>query len=75
MGAMVRSELTFSVQILDEEGKLSQIFIFTLLCGASKGFMKAFKLILSSSGIVAGKIDEKKPNFKVLLSISLNLIS
>ena len=37
--------------------------------------MKAFKLILSSSGIVAGKIDEKKPNFKVLLSISLNLIS
>ena len=43
MGAMVRSELTFSVQILDEEGKLSQIFIFTLLCGASKGFMKAFK--------------------------------
>ena len=23
--------------------KISEIFIFTLLCGASKGFMKAFK--------------------------------
>ena len=48
MGAMVRSELTFSVQILDEEGKLSQIFIFTLLCGASKGFMKALKAFIKT---------------------------
>ena len=34
--------LTFTGPIPDEEKKLSQIFIFTLLCGASKGFMKAF---------------------------------
>ena len=25
------------------EKKLTEIFIFTFLCGASKGFMKAFK--------------------------------
>ena len=29
--------------ILDEEKKLSEIFIFILFCGASKGFMKASK--------------------------------
>ena len=33
--------LTLPVQIPDKEKKLSQIFTFTLLCGASKGFMKA----------------------------------
>ena len=35
--------LTLHVPIPDEEKKLSQIFIFTILCGVSKGFMKAFK--------------------------------
>ena len=29
--------------MLDKKKKLTEIFIFTLLCGASKGFMKAFK--------------------------------
>ena len=33
------------VPILDEEKKLSEIFIFTLLCGASEGFMKALKAL------------------------------
>ena len=28
------------------EIKLSEIFIFTFLCGASKGFMKAFKAFI-----------------------------
>ena len=37
--------LTFLVPILDEEIKLSKMFIFTLLCGASKGFM-AFKAFI-----------------------------
>ena len=32
-----------SVPIPDEEKRLSYICIFTLLCGASKGFMKAIK--------------------------------
>ena len=34
------------VSIPDEEKKLNQIFIFTLLWGASKGFMKAFKVFI-----------------------------
>ena len=37
------SHLTLNVPIPDKVKKLSQIFIFTLLCGASKGFMKALK--------------------------------
>ena len=37
--------LTLSVPIPDEEKKLSQIFIFTLLCGASKGFMRALNAL------------------------------
>ena len=36
------SSLTLPVWIPDEEKKLSWIFIFTLLCGASKGSIKAF---------------------------------
>ena len=35
--------LTLPVPIPDKEKKLSQIFIFALLCGVSKGFMKALK--------------------------------
>ena len=38
--------LTLPVPIPAEEKKLSEIFIFTLLCGASKGFMKAFKAFI-----------------------------
>ena len=38
--------LTLPVPIPDKEKKLSSIFIFTLLCGASKGFMKAFKAFI-----------------------------
>ena len=36
-------ELTLPVPIPDEEKKLSEIFIFILLCGASKSFMTALK--------------------------------
>ena len=35
--------LTFPVPFRDEKKKLTWIFIFTFLCGVSKGFMKAFK--------------------------------
>ena len=35
--------LTLPAPISDEEKKLTQIFIFALPCGASKGFMKTFK--------------------------------
>ena len=34
--------LTFRVPMLDEERKVTEIFIFTLLLGASKAMMKAF---------------------------------
>ena len=38
--------LTLSVPIPDIEKKSTQVFIFTFLCGASKGFMKAFKAFI-----------------------------
>ena len=38
--------LTLPVPIPNEEKKLTSIFLFTLLCGASKGFMKALKVII-----------------------------
>ena len=39
----VSNLLTFPILIPEKERKLTSIFIFTLLCGASKGFTKAFK--------------------------------
>ena len=42
----VKVNLTLPTPIPDKEKKLTQIFIFTLLCGASKGFMKAFKAFI-----------------------------
>ena len=38
------TKLTIPVPIPEDERKLTQIFIFTLLCGASKDFMKALKV-------------------------------
>ena len=38
--------LTLNVPIPDKVKKLSKNFTFTLLCGASKGFMKAFKAFI-----------------------------
>ena len=37
----------FPSRFPDEDRKLTQIFIFTLLCGASKGFMKALKAFIN----------------------------
>ena len=37
--------LTLNVPIPGKVKKVSEIFIFTLLCGASKGFMKALKAL------------------------------
>ena len=36
--------LNLPVPILDEDQKLTKTFIVTLLCDASKGFMKAFEV-------------------------------
>ena len=38
--------LTLPVPILDEERKLTQILILTILCGPAKGFMKALKAFI-----------------------------
>ena len=38
--------LILPVPIPDEERKLTYIFIFTLLCGAPKGFVKALKALI-----------------------------
>ena len=38
--------LNHNVPIPDKEKKLTEIFIFTLLCGASKGFMNALKTFI-----------------------------
>ena len=38
--------LTLPATIQDKEKKLTYIFIFTFLCGASKGFMKALKTFI-----------------------------
>ena len=38
--------LTLSAPIPDEEKKSTEIFIFTLLSGASKGFMNALKAFI-----------------------------
>ena len=40
------SFLTLPVPIPEEEKQLAKIIIFTLLCGASKGFMKALKAFI-----------------------------
>ena len=42
----VISLLTLLAPILDEDKKLTKMFIFTFLCGATKGFMKAFKAFI-----------------------------
>ena len=42
--------LSFPAPIPDNEKKLTEIYIFTLLCGASKGFIKAFKAFIKPFG-------------------------
>ena len=40
------SRLNIPIPVPDKEKKLSEIFTFTLLCGASKEFMKALKTFI-----------------------------
>ena len=55
--------ISLLVQITDEVKKLSEIFIFTLLCGGSKGFMKALKAFIKPF---------EPPQRSVKIKISLN---
>ena len=45
-GSIANRIITPPVPIPDDERKLTQFFIFTLLCDASKGFMKALKAFI-----------------------------
>ena len=55
--------LTLPVPIPAEEKKLSEIFIFTLLCGASKGFMKAFNAFSVRPGLGREGLSENHKYF------------
>ena len=43
---MIELLLIFNGPIPDKKKKLTQVFIFALLFGASKGFLKAFKALI-----------------------------
>ena len=51
--------LTLNVPIPDKVKKLSSIFIFTLLCGALKGFMKALKAFIKPFEAPQGSVKIK----------------
>ena len=72
--------LTLPAPIPDKEKKINLNFFFTLLCGASKGFMKALKAFLKCTGregltrlrLVLSHVNEHK--FKYNFHVSRNLI-
>ena len=51
--------LTLPVPIPDEEKKISSTFIFTLLCGISKCFMKALKAFIKHFEVPQRSIKNK----------------
>ena len=51
--------LTLPIPILDEEKTFSQIFIFALLCGASKGFYEGLKGLHKTFCATAKKCENK----------------
>ena len=51
--------LILQVPIPDEEKNLSEIFIFTFLCSASKDFMKALKAFIKPFEVSQKKCDNK----------------
>ena len=60
--------LTLPIQILDEEKKLTEIFIFTLFCGASKGFMKVLKAFIKPF-----EVPKRSGKIKVSVNFYLNI--
>ena len=65
--------LTLFVMIPGEDRKLTEVFIFTLLCDASKGFMKALNAFITHCKVPQGSVKIKmKVNFyfnKTLLKV------
>ena len=56
-----------NVPIQDKAKKLSYIFIFTLLCGASEGFMKDLKTFIKPS-----ELPQRSAKIKILLNFYFN---
>ena len=59
---------TYPVPIPDKEKKLTSIFIFTLLCGASKGFMKALKAFIKPF-----EVPQRSVKIKILVNFYFNI--
>ena len=60
--------LTYPVAIPDKEKKLTSIFIFTLLCGASKGFIKALKAFIKPF-----EVPQRSVKIKILINFYFNI--
>ena len=56
---VVSNSLSRFTMVSGEEKKLSWIFIFILLCGASKGFMKALKAFIKPFEAPQGSVKIK----------------
>ena len=62
-----KKPLTIPVPIPDEGKKLTQILIFTLLYGASKGFMKDFKVFMKPFAV-----SQRSVKIKIQISFYFN---
>ena len=59
---------TYPVPIPDKEKKLTSIFIFTLLCGASKGFIKVLKAFIKPF-----EVPQRSVKIKILVNFYFNI--
>ena len=59
---------TYPVPVPDKEKKLTSIFIFTLLCGASKGFIKVLKAFIKPF-----EVPQRSVKIKILVNFYFNI--
>ena len=59
---------TYPVPIPDKEKKLTSIFIFTLLCGASKGFIKVLNAFIKPF-----EVPQRSVKIKILVNFYFNI--
>ena len=64
--------LTLPVPILDQDRKLIYFFIFTLLCGASKSFMKALKALIKPFEVPQRSVKIELKLIFILIQLSEN---
>ena len=60
--------LIYPVAIPDKEKKITSIFIFTLLCGASKVFIKALKAFIKPF-----EVPQRSVKIKILINFYFNI--